>query len=284
MIDQTLYAVPKVSEQIKSFFTDLEKGEMYLEEAEFGLRRILPLLRDLPAGARVLEVGSGPCIVLSEIMQRYPQLHIQGIEPMSDGFAFFNDFVGRFSDAGSALKVHLGGYESFPADGEWDLIFLVNVFEHLPDWRDFLTFVASNLSTDGRCVVLCPNYGFPYELHFRVPIFLNKAFTKKVFGDLIDRFEKKNDCTGLFRSLNFVKLAQVRQAVKTTGLELTVNTDIIREMMDRLDHDPSFRKRQGIFSLPTRLLKRTGLLEPMLRSRTIQNRLPYMQFTLHRLV
>lgn len=282
MTHAALRSMSTISTEVRSFFSDFRKGEMYLEEAEFGLRRVLPLLEDLPAGARVLEVGSGPCIVLAELVQRYPHLNVHGIEPMSDGFAFFDDFIAKMETAIGRLNVHRGGYESFPADGNWDLIFLVNVFEHLPNWQDFLDFAERSLAEDGRCVVLCPNYGFPYESHFKLPIILNKKLTGKVFRSFIERFEDENDNAGLFCSLNFVTLSKVRRAVRQRNLELDVNTDIIREMIDRLDQDPSFRQRQGLFSIPATFLKRSGLLDPMLGCRPIQNYLPYMQFTLRR--
>lgn len=282
MTNADLRSMSTISLDVRAFFNDFPKGEMYLEEAEFGLRRVLPLLEELPAEARVLEVGSGPCIALAEIVQRFPHLDVHGIEPMSDGFAFFDEFIARMETANGRLNVHRGGYEDFPSDGKWDLIFLVNVFEHLPDWQDFLDFAEKSLSKDGRCIVLCPNYGFPYESHFKLPIILNKRLTGRVFRAAIERFEEDNDNSGLYRSLNFVTLSKVRRAVKQRNLEMDVNTDIIREMIDRLDQDPSFRERQKMFTIPARLLKRSGLLKPMLGCHPIQNYLPYMQFTLRR--
>ena len=68
---------------------------------------------------------------------------------------------------------------------KYDLIYCVNVFEHLNDWRKFLLVATEWLSKDGKIVILCPNYGFPYESHFRIPIFMNKAFTYKIFNSFI---------------------------------------------------------------------------------------------------
>lgn len=272
----------RVSPSIRAYFEAMPKGQMYLEEAEFGLRRILPELDRLPAGARVLEVGSGPGILLAEITERYPHLAVHGIEPMSAGFAFFDDFVGRMRAERSGIKLHLVGYEDFPETGPFDFIFLVNVFEHLPDWRHFLGFVSHSLSADGRCVVMCPNYGFPYESHFRLPVIGNKRITAALFHKAIERFERENDNEGLYSSLNFVRLAQVRRAAPSHGLEIEVNTGIVREMIDRLDRDPAFRRRQGPLALPARLLKAAGLLGPLLSTRIAQNYLPYMQMTLRK--
>jgi SAM-dependent methyltransferase len=271
-----------VSTTVRNYFRGVPKEHTYLEEAEFGLNRMLPLLEDLPEGARVLEVGSGPCIVLAEITARFPKLIIKGIEPMSDGFAFFDEFVTRMQNERGGMEVHLGGYESFPPQGTWDLIFLVNVFEHLPNWRDFLDFVACSLAPGGRCVVLCPNYGFPYESHFKLPVIVNKRITKALFDAKIARFELENNNTGLFRSLNFVRLVQVRKAARKAGLDLKVDTRIIYEMIERLNTDPAFRQRQAVLLLPARLLARSGVLQVLLKIPFFQNRMPYMQITLSR--
>ena len=265
---------PVISKITKSFFEGMPKASTYLEEAEFGLRRILPILQSLPNKARVLEVGSGPCILLAEINQRFPNLILQGIEPMGDGFAFFNDFINTVQFQKSKINLHQGSYETFPENGKWDTIFLINVFEHLVDWRDFLSFANNSLAKNGRLIILCPNYGFPYESHFHLPIIVNKSLTKMLFRKKIKYFERNND--------NAVRLRQVRCAAKAVGLNLSVNTEIINEMIERLDKDPSFKKRQNILAIPAQILKKTGLLNYLLKNKFLQNYLPYMQITLSR--
>lgn len=268
---------PLVSENLAHGIAGVPKGVTYLEEAEFGLRRILPMIAALPDGARVLEIGSGPCILLSELAKRYPRLHLEGVEPMADGFAHFDAFMQRMRGSDTQFALHRGGYESFGTDREWDFVFLVNVFEHLPDWRNFLAFVSRILSINGKCVVLCPNYGFPYESHFRMPVLWNKSFTEVAFRQRIARLEREMDTEGLFRSLNFVTLRQVRRAAPKAGLLLKVDTSIIEEMIDRLDADPHFRQRQAWLAPIAGSLKRTGLLSTLLDSAMAQDFLPYMQ-------
>jgi SAM-dependent methyltransferase len=271
---------PAISKVTKSFFEDMPKASTYIEEAEFGLRRILPVLQSLPNKARVLEVGSGPCILLAEINQRFPNLMLQGIEPMGDGFAFFNDFINNVQFRKSKISLHQGSYETFPDNGKWDTIFLINVFEHIVDWRDFLSFANNSLAKNGRLIILCPNYGFPYESHFHLPIIFNKSLTKMLFRKKIEYFERNNNNAGLYQSLNFVSLRQVRRAAKEMGLNLSVNTEIINEMVDRLDKDPFFQKRQNILAIPAQILKKAGLLKYLLKNKFLQNYLPYMQITL----
>jgi len=103
-----------------------------------------------------------------------------------------------------------------------------------------------------------------------------------LFRKKIEYFERNNDNAGLYQSLNFVRLRQVRRAAKALGLNLCVNTEIINEMIDRLDKDPSFKKRQNILAIPAQILKKTGLLNYLLKNKFLQNYLPYMQITLSR--
>jgi SAM-dependent methyltransferase len=271
-----------ISDDIAGYFSDVPKGAVYLEEAAFGLRRVWPRVAALPEGARVLEVGSGPCIALAEIAARRPDLRLEGVEPMGDGFAFFDDFIPRIRRHAPTLQVHIAGWSDAPVTGRYDLIFLVNVFEHLPDWRAFLGFVRDRLADDGVCVILCPNYGFPYESHFRLPVVGGKALTGALFRRRIERFERENDCKGLWRSLNFVRLSEVRRAALTAGLTLTARMDILAEMIARVDAEPEFAARQGALRLPALALARSGMLDRLIRFRAVQNVAPYMELELRR--
>lgn len=83
-----------------------------------------------------------------------------------------------------------------------------------------------------------------------------------------------------YRSLNFVRLSQVRRAARDKGLMLTVETGIISEMIDRLDADLAFRERQKTLAIPARFLKGSSLLDWLLRVPLVQDRLPYMKLIL----
>ena len=49
---------------------------------------------------------------------------------------------------------------------------------------------------------MCPNYDFPYEPHFVIPIIINKKFTKFFFKNKINNHEKKTNEIGLWEGLN----------------------------------------------------------------------------------
>lgn len=255
---------------------------IYVEEAEFGLRYIEPEILKLRPGARVLEVGSGACLLLNEISLRNPELCVAGIEPAATGFEILDRFIEELLSRNARINLHRCGYEEFESDEKFDLIYLVNVFEHLPDWRDFLKFVESQLSDDGVCVILCPNYNFPYESHFSIPIIINKSITRKLFSKHINKFEEDNSCDGLWTSLNFVTYSQVRKAVRERKLELDSSPAIVEDMINRLDTDENFARRHRSLSIPARLALKTGILRFLVRLGPTRHVLPYLHMTLRR--
>lgn len=265
---------PDFLSDLESQLPDTDKKALNINEAAFGYRYIAPYLHELPAGARVLEVGSGPCLLLARLAQEFPALQIQGIEPLGPGFRFFQDFI-KSMQAQTAFALHEGGYETLPADGQYDLIFLVNVFEHLPNWRHFLDWIKTRLKPQGRCVVLCPNYGFPYEPHFKIPILGSTRLTRRLFRKHIERYEQEDGWDGLWESLNFVKWSQVRRACRERELQVHFRTEILSSMVSRLTEDPEFAQRQKLLAAPATLMQRIGFLR-VLESRLFQRVHPYM--------
>lgn len=257
-----------------------KKASTYLAEAEFGYRTIKPYLLNLKPGSNVLEVGVGAGLLMRQCARDFPDLNFTGLEPMGDGFAFFDAFLDQYESAPNAV-IHRMGYEQYHSDQRFDLIYLVNVFEHLPNWKGFMGFLRDQLTADGCCLILCPNYTFPYEPHFRLPVIFGKRITRHIFGRRIRAFERENDCEGLWLSLNFVKYASVASYGKSIGLNVHNEPSVVKEMVDRLANDIEFQKRQGVWALPVRALERTGILTFLTKSRFFSSRLPYMKLLIN---
>ena len=145
----------------------------------------------------------------------------------------------------------------------------------MPDWRHFLAFVAERLTPTGRCVILCPNYGFPYESHFKLPILYDKRLTQRIFRRKIEQYEADNLCRGLWESLNFVKWSAVRKAAAKQRLKITYNTSILRQMIERLNYDAAFAQRQQKVAILARLMLGSGIVR-LLETAALQRFNPYM--------
>lgn len=259
---------------LRDMLADFDNKDVIANEAEFGFRYVSSYLDRLGEGSSVLEVGSGPCILLSHIKHHYPQLDVGGIEPVGPGFSKFRAALERLQER-YGFQLFFGGYEDYESDKKADVIFLINVFEHFPSWKDFLGFVEAHLKPDGVCVILCPNYGFPYESHFRLPIIFSKKLTYRIFKEQILKSEEKRGAHGLWKSLNFVTLRQVEREMKNTALDMTMRTSILDDMIDRLETDEEFYKRQKVLGSIARVFKRIGLLK-LIKSRALRHFQPYM--------
>lgn len=260
-------------------YKDLPNRNVWVNEALFGYEHIQTHLDTLKGGSRILEVGSGSGILLSLIQEHHPELVIEGLEPFGDGFSQLRSYHDDLREKNICIESI--GYEDVTHEKTYDLIFLVNVFEHLPDWSNFLEFIKTHLSEQGVCVILCPNYGFPYESHFGLPIILTKDMTYSLFQKKIHSYETKCDCTGLWQSLNFVKLSKVRKATKHLGLQLYFDTGIVSAMIERLNRDAEFSSRHRVVSFLAKMVKALGALK-LLKFGWVQNIAPYMKLEIRK--
>ncbi|MDO9146200.1 MAG: methyltransferase domain-containing protein [Hydrogenophaga sp.] len=211
---------------------------------------------------RYQKVGSGPCILLSHLCSAYSVHRFTGIEPVGPGFELFREPL-NILKANFGFNLHEDTYENFNPSKKYDLIFLINVFEHLPDWRGFLQFAKNILKPNGKCIILCPNYSFPYESHFGIPIIFGKDTTSKIFRKYISNFESSKSSFGLWASLNFVKLRQVIKETKAIGLDSKINTQINVDLINRLSCDPEFAERQRFIGSVAKILESIGLVKAL---------------------
>lgn len=254
--------------------SNLEGTELWLAEAEFGFSHLKKLISSLAVDSDILEVGCGSAILLSILAEEFSHHNFYGIEPFEEGFSNLKELNAAVRKSGINLKIE--SYENHQS--KYDFIFCINVFEHVDNWRHFIDWASNNLKETGGFLVLCPNYGFPYESHFKIPITLNKQLTFKIFKKHILNYEKNNKCCGLWNSLNFVKKRDVLAYCKdnTSKIRLSVNDDIsiIDDMIDRVVDDPEFKKRQLIIGRIAYFIKAVGALGLI---KMFPNLLPYMK-------
>tara|TARA_B100000029_G_scaffold332070_1_gene324292 strand:- start:3676 stop:4494 length:819 start_codon:yes stop_codon:yes gene_type:complete len=264
----------QVVEKLKS--KSFHKKEVWINEAEFGFLHLEDYLSKLPQEAQILEVGCGSGILLSMIAEVYPKLNCEGIEPFGDGFGSFKD-LNTFVKSQGVNILNLP-YQKLKPSKKYDLIYLVNVFEHLESWKDFLKKIDGWLNEGGKCVILCPNYGFPYESHFRIPIIINKVITYRIFKKYIHKFEKEDNSDGLWDSLNFVSKNKVFSYLKQiNSLNAIDRREILEQMVLRLNTDVEFKKRQSFVGLIALTLLRLNLLKIF---NLLPNLSPYMKLEL----
>ena len=108
-------------------------------------RSFAELLSSLPAGASVLDLGSGPGTF---DYRRYPHLRIRAVDEARP--ASF--------DLPKHVEFALGSASSIPdADGSFDLVIVNFAFEHFPDARAALREIERVLRDGGRTWISVPN-------------------------------------------------------------------------------------------------------------------------------
>ena len=258
---------------------NVSNSKQWLNEAEFGFRCINRYCKNIRTNGKVLEVGCGSGILLTMLTQEFDDLIFEGIEPLGSTFKSLSKLNHFAKD--SNIKIKNIGYEKFNTTIKYDLIYCVNVFEHVDIWRHFLLTVSKWLNKDGKIVILAPNYGFPYEPHFGIPIIVNKSLTFSIFKKFIIQYEKNTGTEGLWNSLNFVKKREVINFIKSNpSMTLLDDVSIIDIMIKRLTEDKEFRKRQKLIALISLFVQKNGLLKifklfPIL--------LPYMKLEICRI-
>lgn len=241
----------------KACNTPVERARLRLVDCHNEVSTGLRVLREIPPGARVLEVGAGTGLL--SLILRSAGVDIVPIEPGSGGFGF-NATAGRLLrervDAADLKVLDIGVQDLDPAvHGKFDLIFSVNVLEHIPDLTSAFAGMRSVLAPGGKMRHTCANYLLPYDPHygiFLVP-FLPRAtawFKPSLRNDEV------------WESLNFVTVGQVKRLCKQHGLTCSFESGALYEAFQRLGTDDAFRARQpGWLSAVKRVLEVTGGLK-----------------------
>ena len=103
----------------------------------------------------------------------------------------------------------------------------------------------------------CPNYSFPFEPHFCIPIIVNKRITYNFFRDKINK-APFDDAKGLWNSLNWLTVRKVRKLAKFNGYYSSFDRSIVKFYVERALRDKTFCDRHPtIHKLVRRLEKPT---------------------------
>lgn|GEM_PF-1959947 len=229
----------------------------YLDEADFFFR----FLRErsvLRPNTDVLEIGSG--IGALSLMMSAVAGRVLSLEPSSPGFErvveyrsqIIKSFVGSstlpdFRDAEvDSLEEH---------EGLFDLAICVNVLEHVPKYLDLITHTYGLLKPGGRALFVFPNYSFPYEPHFEIPILFTKSVTRFFFRKIIVSSRLVSNPVDHWEDLSWPTQKKVATHLMSSGIPAVFGNDLIMQYLRRLD-DPEFiRRKSWPFSAFKPLLK-----------------------------
>jgi len=227
------------------YFKSFKKNNDYyniLFETFFGFNEIKEFFQKNDSEKSILEIGCGSAILLKIFSRNYPNLKFFGIDPFNAGFKKFKLFYNDDSN----IKVQESKIENYKTNLKFDIIFSINVIEHVKDWKQYIISSNKLLKKGGKNIILCPNYDFPYESHYKIPIIFNKKITNFFFRKKITHQEIKEDAIGHWNDLNFIKKKKITNYLNKLNLDYYFDSDIKERIIKRMDYDKGLIKRQGL--------------------------------------
>jgi SAM-dependent methyltransferase len=207
-------------------------------------RRILADLiareTDLPADARILEIGCGTGHNFP-MLERFGKL--DAIELDDEARALASKRLGH--PVANAALPELAGIE----DGAYHLIALLDVLEHVDGDRAALEAIATKLAPGGRILVSVPAYQWMWSAH-DVAHHHKRRYSKTGLRRVAETAGLRVRRIGYFNSLLFPLAAAVRLAGKALGK---------KESDDKVPPAPLNKAFSAIFGLERHLVGRVPM-------------------------
>ena len=220
-----------------------EQAKTYISEAEFFYAVLHAKTSELNP-RRVCEVGSGVGLVAEAIARSGHE--VTAFEPESSGFSRMHEISKLIiPDSERQAKVIADFFDS-KRDGPFDLIYSINVLEHVENHSVFLSGIYQMLSPGGTAYLIFPNYSFPYEPHLHIPILLNKTVTERVFRETILE-SGITDPENFWMELSFPKTRQILSIASSLpgNPEVKANNEVLESYFARIAGDPVFESRKS---------------------------------------
>ncbi len=162
---------------------------------------------DVPAGARILEIGCGTGHNLP-MLAKFGSVEAIEIDPAARAIA--SERLGQ--PVGDAPLPELPGVER----GAYDLVAVLDVVEHIEDDVAALAAMRSLLKPGGKILIAVPAHQWMWSAH-DVVNHHHRRYSKTTLKTAIERAGLKPDKLGYFNTLLFPLAAAARIAGRMTG-------------------------------------------------------------------
>ena len=229
---------------LKNFLNNEKLCNFVLTDIIFGFSEISEILKKNQKINSVLEIGSGSGILLNELKTFFPHISFIGIDPNKSGYHSYREIYESLGKR--EFEVENVQIEKFSTKENFDLIFSINVFEHVEDWKKYIYQTSYLLNDNGLNIIFAPNYDFPYEPHFVLPIIINKTVTEFFFKNRIKKNEIETNEIGLWEGLYFIGKREVEKFLMKNNYSYFFDFSIKNRMLDRIMNDKELKRRQGM--------------------------------------
>lgn len=222
---------------------------VFAQEARVGRAWLEPDLARLNKGASILEVGAGLMLLSSQLVKE--GFMVTAIEPMGDGF--LSDFselqkivLSYAEERKIAPEIIPVQVEQFNQENKFDLAFSMNVMEHVGNVAQAIAAVCRAVRPDSEYRFICPNYLFPYEPHFNIPILFTKSLTGMFFHQKIFGNKRMDNPAGVWDSLNWITVPKVLCAARgLPGISVSFGRSMLEYTLLRAVNDREFTSRRS---------------------------------------
>ncbi len=186
----------------------------------------------------ILDVGCGGGLLVN-------YLSIQGYKISGFDNYLYNPHTKSINNAINSKDLVVNSeIKNFKSKKKYDLIFMSNVVEHIDDWEGCLVHLEQFLKDSGKIIFLLPNYNFPIEFHFMIPIIINKTITYKIFEKKITNFEDTHQRYGIWDSLNFITMKQIKNFFINKNYDVSNDKNYIERLLRRLVNNAKNKKNK----------------------------------------
>lgn len=222
--------------------------DTYAAEAIFGRSVIDEDINKLPKNAKILEVGAGSLMLSCQLA--HEGYDVTALEPIGEGFSHFRVLqkmvLQTAAEKGVTVKLVNLVAEDLQLESTFDYAFSINVMEHVGNYALVLANVINALKMGGHYRFICPNYTFPVETHFNIPIIFNKSITEFFLSNSIKNFKFADDPIGLWASLNWISTKSVKKILfKNQNIKFDLGNILFEKMLIRTFTDQAFRNRRS---------------------------------------
>jgi len=220
--------------------------EMYVSEAEFFERVLLPQLNNLDKNSHVVEIGAGIGALALKIASH--GFEVTAFEPQSAGFNQMYEMRKQLMDQG-VQNVNVDFRDDYLDEKTQlgrsaDLVLAVNVIEHVPDFGILIDNALKIKSPSGSIRIICPNYAIPYEPHFEIPTFFLKQITFRAFRKRIEKSNIDNPID-FWHDLSWPSQRRLQRLLTDMNLDFEFSREAFSHYIDRALEDKRFTDRKG---------------------------------------
>lgn len=219
----------------------------YLAESLFFAEVVCDGLPPLETGSKVLEIGGGIGYVSRTLANL--SMDVTCFEPATRGFSRMTELSALMDEAWKPIAPPLR-WRSEPfiastvADERFDYVFATNVLQHVPDPAGLVLDAARVLTRQGTGRFICPNYTLPFDPHFNIPTFWNKALAYRIFRRRIIDYPLQETPRDFWDDLSFPRARPLQKAISQGGSSTELSRAASLKYLERLS-EPRFLERKG---------------------------------------